>query len=385
MRLRRVQMSFPLEKISSATLMRRSAVLCETVAPTGDGPWWAGGSQEGWRNSRPLAACELPAGLRCRTLVTSSVAEIGIASDTAVTRLPSQFVKTVWELHEDLRACLFLFVEIACVANAATTCKLLLASLWADTAFWRTYGGPCLLSAPRSSCARLMRERFRKWLFRLEGAWVDEFVAFVDASKGSEFGADFRQLLSDAKYIASGLMPHDDVIAVAGFIDIVCRLLNDYSPSQLDERSVAEGLLARIEQRNDVFSQQQAADVAAAFDRSVERCFLEAGMDDRLEDHDLATAGILADDSEGEDEWEPPGMPPPALSDSNSEVGLFHTGDAEAPLAGGHSFWREASDEEEDNHSFWRSSQNQDETEHSFWRPALDEEDSILPIQVVRG
>jgi len=218
---------------------------------------------------------------------------------------------------------------------------------------------------------------------------VDEFVAFVDASKTSEFGADFRQLLSDAKYIASGLMPYDDAVAVAGFVDIVCRLLNDYKPSQLDERSVAAALLARIEQRNDVFTQRQAADVAAAYDRSVERCFLEAGMDDRLEDHDLAATGILADDSEGEEDWEPPGMPPPPLSDSNSEVGLFHNGDPGGPLAleeaGEHSFWHEASDEEENGHSFWRSSQNQEESEQSFWRPALDEEDIILPIQVVRG
>lgn len=209
-------------------------------------------------------------------------------------------MRTLWGVHEDLRAYLFLFIEIASVGNCATGCRHLRDCLWTDAMFWRAYGGPCLLQEPLSTPAPTLRNGFRRWLFHLDGNWTEDFQAFVDEAHASEFGADFTQLLSDAKYVASGLMPGDDEPSVAAFARILHGLLAGYSPSQVDERTAAEALVLRVERRNDVFSEEQVQMVSQVYDQSVERAILDRNIEDAGSEPDLLP-DLLEEEEEDED------------------------------------------------------------------------------------
>jgi hypothetical protein len=191
--------------------------------------------------------------------------------------------------------------------------------------------------------ASALRESFRKWLFHLDGAWTREFREFVEQSKSSEFGADFTLLLTDARYIASGLMPHDNRRAVSDFARVLCELLAEYNPAQLDERREAEALAAQVERRSDVFIEPEVREIAMALDRSIEHAIL----DQPAEDGDLEPDRILnplqdASDEErfsDQEEWHnlETGEPPEASHGINGD--LF-----------------EAVDRGEEVESFWRAS-----------------------------
>lgn len=210
-------------------------------------------------------------------------------------------VQALREVHEDLRAYLFLFVEVACVGSCAAACRPLRSCLWADSTFWRTYGGPCLLALSPTSPAPLLRDVFRRWLFRLDApSWAEDLRRAAEAARSTEFGADFTRLLTDAKYVASGLMPGDSGPAVGEFVELVCSLLSEYDPTQLDERSLAEALVMQVELREDVFTAEQAAAVAAAYDCSMDRALLAESADDIPEGGHFM--GPLEDESEEEGE-----------------------------------------------------------------------------------
>lgn len=108
----------------------------------------------------------------------------------------------------------------------------------------------------------------------------------MDQSKRSEFGADFTLLLTDARYVASGLMPHDNRCAISDFTKLLCELLVEYNPAQLDERREAEALAAQVEHRSDVFLEEEVRDVAMALDRSIENAILDQPPEDGDLEHD---------------------------------------------------------------------------------------------------
>ncbi|CAE7203452.1 unnamed protein product [Symbiodinium natans] len=194
-------------------------------------------------------------------------------------RQPAPLVELVLELQEELRAYLFLFMEVACLGQAAPTCSQLRNGLWSDAAFWKAYAGVCLKEHWREANAAILRERFRVWLFHLEGEWEKDFAEVIEQDCRSEFGANFLQLLQDARYIASGLMPADRGPRTDQFVQLVCSLLSRYNPKQLDERWAAESCLSKVEQRTDVFADDQVSQVAGAFAESLERSMLEQHLE----------------------------------------------------------------------------------------------------------
>lgn len=231
------------------------------------------------------------------------------------------FVRLLCEMHEDLRAYLFLFDEVACASYSAVSCRGLLGCIWSDPAFWRIYGGPCVFDEPMGSSAELLRDTFRKWRFHLDGPWSKDFGDFVNTARQLPFGPDFRQLLADAKYIVAGLMPSDGGPAVEEFTETLRNLLLEYDPSQLDDRFAAEALVAKVEHRDDVFTEAQMSAVAAANDESRARAVFDLNLEDPALDHDtfLDPLGEESDQEVGDfpgtaDAWEPPDAPPPVDS-----------------------------------------------------------------------
>jgi len=152
--------------------------------------------------------------------------------------------------------------------------------LLVDSDFWRAYAGPCVSKEPAGSHAAHLRDQFRKWLFHLDGNWVHDFQGFVDEALQSYFGADFTRLLSDATYLVSGVMPHDNSDAIATFTSILAKLLTEYNPSQVDERIAAEALVVQVEHRDDVFTEAQVKKLASIYDQSVERAIIDMNLQD---------------------------------------------------------------------------------------------------------
>lgn len=217
------------------------------------------------------------------------------------------------EVHEEIRAYLFLFVEVACVGHTAASCSRLHVAVWSSEAFWRAYGGPCVAAEPPGTQAVALREAFRKWLFHLDGAWADDFRQFVEEARASEFGADFTQLLADARYIVSGLTATDGHRPVEQFAEILRELLGEYDPTQIDERSAAEGLAAQVERRTDVFTEAQSREIIAVYERSVERAILDRNIEDSASEPD-PFLDPLEGTGTGDDGWDtwgiPEGLPP---------------------------------------------------------------------------
>lgn len=236
--------------------MPAAPVLPLTAATLASGTPQRGGT-ESWRRQRPPAAAPAPAPVAA--LAGGELCEAGA--------LPS----VLWAIHEELRAYLFLFLEVDGVGCSAASCRRLRDCVWSDAAFWRAYGGPCLSPEPRDGSPDGIRDGFRRWLFHLDGAWAADFKAFVDVAQRSAFGADFVQLLSDARYVASGLMPSDGDEAIGVLVEILRSLLSLYDPAQLDERQAAEALALLISRRRDVFAASQEEAVSAAFTISLER------------------------------------------------------------------------------------------------------------------
>lgn len=255
-------------------------------------------------------------------------------------------VRLLTGLHEDVRAYPFLFMEVEGLSSTAASCRDLCSCLWANAAFWRHYSGPCLSGLQPTTPAAVARDTFRKWLFHLEGAWPKDFKGFCDEAKQAEFGADFTQLLADARHIVSGLMPHDGFVSVEEFSEMLCALLTEYNPSQLDERSAAEQLVLQVERRDDVFTEAQAKCIAESYERSVEQAILDEHLDSGVNNDPILN--MLEDDVRSEADsfpgnldWEPPRLPPP-LGDELEELlpGNSPRGHEEV------SFWRAAEESE---------------------------------------
>lgn len=196
-------------------------------------------------------------------------------------------VELISELQQELRAYLFLTVDVACVGQAASACRELRAAIWEDAAFWRVYAAVCLQGQPQQEKSATLRDLFRRWLFHLEGAWAQDYAEFAAREGRSEFGKDYLALLTDAKHIVSGLMPCDGPGQVEEFVELLCSLLAEYSPCQMDERSMAEGLVAKVEDRGDIFSSMQLQRVLSTYEESLERA--------ALEQHSQATGEALVD------------------------------------------------------------------------------------------
>eukprot|EP00434_Breviolum_minutum_P034038 symbB.v1.2.030124.t1/scaffold3357.1/size58500/1 len=148
---------------------------------------------------------------------------------STLVRDDSLLVRMLLQLQEELRAYLFLFVEVSCDF------------LWNDPAFWKVYGGvACFGSTVHGVSASKLREQFRIWLFHLEDDWATEFQEAIMEERQSDFGANFLQFFKDARYIASGLMPWDSTPQVTIFSELSSALLKEYNPKQLDERWAAE-------------------------------------------------------------------------------------------------------------------------------------------------
>ncbi|CAK8989235.1 unnamed protein product [Durusdinium trenchii] len=185
----------------------------------------------------------------------------------------------VMQLQEELRAYMFLFVEVACVGHMAPACLQMRNCLWNDAAFWKAYAGVCFDQPPESMAAAALREAFRRWLFQLEDRWAVEFEEVITQDSSSEFGANYLQLFKDARYIASGLMPSDSSPQVASFAKLSASMLSQYNPKQLDERWAAESLISKVEQRSDVFTTEQIRQITNAFEESLENSFLQQHLE----------------------------------------------------------------------------------------------------------
>lgn len=188
------------------------------------------------------------------------------------------FTRLLLELQEELRAYVFLFVEVACVGHTAPACRRLESCVWSDGAFWRAYAGVCVRSQPMEDSARSLRNSFRRWLFHLDENWSQEFANVVAEGTESEFGTDFLQMLSHARYLVSGLMPSDG-LQQRDFLEILCSLLTEYDPMQLDERGCAESLVAKVETRGDIFTEEDIRRVMKAYEESLERAVLEQHLE----------------------------------------------------------------------------------------------------------
>jgi len=242
----------------------------------------------------------------CRTSACSSTS---IPSpEVAFSSQPLALLDVLRELNEELRAYLLLFLELACVGNCAASCQQLHNCLWSDAHFWRIYAGPKVPTICDGTDAAEMREKFRRWLFHLEGMWTASFRAFVEEQKRSYFKADYRQLLADAGYIVTGLMPGDDPREVEDFSEIICSLFDEYHPAMLDERKEAEVLIRKVEHRTDIFGDEQVRNMSAAFEQSIERHILSRAAP---EETDLGRYGSmrlhdLSEDDDnmfGDDHW----------------------------------------------------------------------------------
>merc|ERR1719336_1751145 len=158
------------------------------------------------------------------------------------------WVRVLAESHEGLRAYFLHFLGVACLGNLAMANRQLHGALWLDGHFWRAYAGPCLDEEPAEQEVAVLRSVFRRWLFQLDGAWASDLAHSIEVGERSEFGADYKQLLDDARFLASGLMPcDDDGLSVQEFVDLVRSMLSAYDPLQLDERSAAEAAVAKME------------------------------------------------------------------------------------------------------------------------------------------
>jgi len=184
------------------------------------------------------------------------------------------FVQVLETLHDDLRAYVFLFVEVGCVGSCGASCRTLHEYIWSDRAFWHFYCGPSVndrLAQPWYCQADALREAFRRWIFHIDGVWTKDFREFIDQARHSPSGADLSLMLSYARYIASGLMPYDSRPAVAEFTNIMCELLGEYNPERHDERNAAEAMTAQVECMAEVFTGAQIKMILSAFDCSLGR------------------------------------------------------------------------------------------------------------------
>ncbi|CAL1159189.1 unnamed protein product [Cladocopium goreaui] len=191
----------------------------------------------------------------------------------------SPLVQMMMRLQEELRAYLFLFVEVASLGAAAPTCRPLRDFLWNDPAFWKVYAGVCFSRVSQVSDAASLRERFRIWLFHLEDEWATDFQEGLLQENHSDFGANYLQLFKDARYIASGLMPWDNCQQVKTFSDVSSTMLREYNPKQLDERWAAESFISKVEGREDVFSKDQVRGIIEAFEESLEKSILQQHLE----------------------------------------------------------------------------------------------------------
>lgn len=183
-------------------------------------------------------------------------------------------VQLLGMLHDDLRAYVFLFVEVGCVGHCAAGCRSLQDHIWTDRSFWHFYVGSGVndrLAQPAACPAAHLREAFRRWIFHIDGAWTKDLREFVDRSRQSRFETSQVVILSYARYIASGLMPYDHRSSVAEFAKIVGELLTEYNPREADARQEAEALTAQIECMGEVFTESQIKEVVSAFDCSLGR------------------------------------------------------------------------------------------------------------------
>lgn len=213
------------------------------------------------------------------------------------------FVDVLMTLHDDLRAYVFLFVEVGCVGRCGASCRSSHSYIWADRAFWQFYCGPSVndrLAQPGACPAHALREAFRRWIFHIDGVWTKDFRKFVDQVRQSPSGADLALMLSYARYIASGLMPYDSRPAVVEFTGIMCELLAEYNPERPDERNAAEALTAQVECMAEVFTGAQIKLILSAFDCSSGRAApSEHGSD-------MEPAWLMAGDQPPHPDEDPP-------------------------------------------------------------------------------
>jgi len=249
------------------------------------------------------------------------------------------------ESHEGLRAYFLHFLEVASLGHLAAGCQRLRGALWQDGLFWRAYAGPCLDAEPPERDAPALRSIFRKWLFHLDGAWVKELAQCKEAGERTEFGADYKQLLDDARFFASGLMPcDDDGSSLQEFVLLVGALLSAYNPLQLDERGAAEAAVAQMERRGEVFTDSQLNEISLAYERSVERAVLDQALADDPGSHqDLFFEPTLEDEP---DHGLPMGSAPFLLPPEGSLLQDREEQTPSLPSPGiMESFWREAGEE----------------------------------------
>jgi hypothetical protein len=202
------------------------------------------------------------------------------------------FVQLLGMLHDDLRAYVFLFVEVGCVGHCAASCRSLLVHIWTDRAFWHFYVGSGVndrLAQPSACPAAHMRVAFRRWIFHIVGGWSKDLRDFVGSSQ-SRSVIVLVVMLSYARYIASGLMPYDSRSSVAEFAGIVRELLAEFNPRDADSRQEAEALTAQIECMGEVFTVSQIKEVVSAFDCSLGR--ISSSEDDAEENAAFPNAEI---------------------------------------------------------------------------------------------
>lgn len=224
--------------------------------------WTASCPRGSWKSQNPMP----------ERLLAPPPARAGEHTEVKSGRI--QFVDVLVSLHDDLRAYIFLFAEVGCVGRTSASCRHMHHYIWADRAFWQFYCGPTVndrLAQPMVCPAPALREAFRKWIFHIDADWAKDFRAFVDQARQSPSAGQKALMLSYARYISSGLMPHDSRAAVAEFTSIMCELLAEYNPEKAEERNAAEAMTAQVECMTEVFSGSQIRSVLSAYDCSLGR------------------------------------------------------------------------------------------------------------------
>ena len=172
-------------------------------------------------------------------------------------------------LPGQLRAFVFLFVEVACVGQAAAVCQRLRFLLWEDAEFWKGYTQLYNTKLPTVPAIRSWDE-FRKWLFHLDDQWTHAFRKYA-----LHVDADHTQVFVDAGFIAGGLARHDNPEDVASFVEIILHLLSKYDATQVDHRNAALALVAVLSSRRDVFLLSHIDRITAMHENSMEEAMLD--------------------------------------------------------------------------------------------------------------
>lgn len=184
-------------------------------------------------------------------------------------------------LPMDLVSNMMVFVDMADAKNTlALTCKTCRNSVWNQTEFWLSLGGPCFLQESMQELKMIhsveaTRSTFRRWVYGITYGWSHQFANRADDVSSGE-------ALQDAYFLISGLSRGDAPARdICRFVGATVRAIGRSADDEDD--SLATALVLRCRSRPDLLSSKQVRDLEAALDEAAERAMLrhvQAAEDD---------------------------------------------------------------------------------------------------------